>query len=108
MKALFLLLTGASLLFAQGNIDLQNRPIVYNADGSISTMRSISAEFDGKEYLIPTVSEDGKIMTDKEAIATFRKTGKYLGIFETIDEANKYAKKIHFEQGQLLIKRGIK
>lgn len=81
-----------------GNIDLSKRPVVRNADGSISTVRSIGVEFDGKEILLPTVSEDGKILTEQQAIEQYRRTGKHLGKFSTVDAANAYAEAIHRQQ----------
>jgi len=80
-----------------GNIDLYNRPHVKNSDGSVSTVRSMSFEEGGKEILVPTVSEDGRIMSNKEAIDRFHRTGKHLGIFNDVASANAYAKKLHDE-----------
>ncbi|WP_421696942.1 phage tail tip lysozyme [Ancylobacter sp.] len=86
---------------AQGNIDLSKRPVVKNADGTISTVRSMSFNEDGREILIPTVSDDGRIMSDDEAIDTYHKTGRHLGMFATPEEANAYAENLHNQQASL-------
>ncbi|HBN5914111.1 TPA: hypothetical protein L3H17_003244 [Morganella morganii] len=82
----------------QGNIDVHSRPVVKNQDGSISTVRSMSVNFDGKEVLIPTVSDDGRIMSDDEAINTYLKTGRHLGMFSTPEAATAYAESLHNQQ----------
>lgn len=87
--------------YGLGNIDLTNRQVVKNQDGSISTVRSISFQDDsGKEILIPTVV-NGKIVSNDEAIQHYYKTGEYLGKFDTVEQANAYAEQLHKQQDSL-------
>lgn len=82
-------------------LDLTNRPRVKNDDGSISTVRSMGVNVDGKEYLIPTVSDDGRIMSDDEAFDTFRKGGKHLGVYASPEASDSAAERIHLDQEKM-------
>jgi predicted transcriptional regulator len=84
-------------LIQPGNIDLNNRPVVKNADGSISTVRSISVGIDGKTYLIPTVVGN-KVVSNADAVKAFQQTGRHLGVFESPDAADAYAQQLHLQQ----------
>lgn len=82
----------------RGNIDLNNRPVVKNPDGSISTVRSITiTDNNGRAILLPTVV-GGKVVSNDEAVQHYKQTGENLGIFKTEDAANAYAEKLHQSQ----------
>lgn len=81
-----------------GNIDLKARPVVMNPDGSYSTVRSMSIGTDDGEVLIPTVSDDGKILNPQDAIKLYETTGRHLGIFQDSDSATYFAKSLHDSQ----------
>ena len=87
-------------LVVPGNIDLSSRPMVKNPDGSISTVRSMSFEEDGHEILVPTVSDDGRVVSDEEAVANYKKTGKHLGIFDSPENATSYAQRLHSDYAE--------
>lgn len=73
--------------------------MAHNADGTISTVRSITIEVDGRFVLIPTVV-GGKVVSDKEAVAYYKRTGQYLGVFRSEAEADRYAQRLHESQAR--------
>ena len=44
-----------------GNVDLYGQPEVPNPDGTTSTVDSIGVNIDNLEYLLPTVTPDGRL-----------------------------------------------
>lgn len=92
-------------LVRRGNIDLLHRPVVRNRDGSVSTVRTISA-FDpdlGLEVLLPTVVGD-RIVSNRAAVAHYRATGKHLGMFRTVADADRYAAALHLQQARYYLR----
>ena len=88
--------------YGLGNIDLYNRPIYHNEDGSISTVESITIEENGQYILLPTVAYDdkgnAKKLTDKQAVDRYHKTGEMLGAFTSEAAAEQYAEQLHLAQ----------
>ena len=80
-----------------GNIDLNNRIILWNGDGTYSTEISFSVEIDGLEVLLPLIV-DGKLVSEEEAIQHFFETGKHLGMFASVEECDAYAVELHLRQ----------
>lgn len=78
-----------------GNLDVTQQPTVQNADGTRSTVRSISIEEDGRTILIPTVSPDGRVLSNQDAIDLYHKTGKHLGVYGDEQLAETAAQQIH-------------
>jgi hypothetical protein len=81
-------------MIATGNIRLKGRPPVLNHDGSFSTVRSISVGVGHHEVLIPTVVH-GRVVSNRDAIAHYSRTGEHLGIFDSPASANRYAQVLH-------------
>lgn len=87
---------GAKGVVDEGNIDLLHRKVA-KLGKQIATVKSVSIETDLGETLIPQVI-DGKVVSLRKAIEHFRKTGENLGTFDTIANANAYAKNLHEQQ----------
>jgi hypothetical protein len=82
-----------------GNIQLKGRPQVKNADGSISTVRSIGVNIDGREMLIPTVV-NGRVVSNDDAIKNYKDTGQHLGIFKDPAASTRYAIDLHNKEAK--------
>lgn len=96
----FMAIDNPAGLLAPGNIDLGRRPKVKTSKG-IATVRSISINIDGNEVLIPTVSEDGRLLRTDQAVRQYRRTGKHLGIFKDVTSADAYAQTLHEQQQRM-------
>jgi len=89
----------AAGLVVPGNINTHRRPVVHNADGSISTVRSMNFEDEtGRQVLVPTVIPGRGIVSPDEAIRYYYATGQHLGIFDTPENAEAYARSLHESQ----------
>jgi hypothetical protein len=98
-------------LIEAGNLDISNRPVVQNDDGTHSSEYSTSfADDQGHEVLVPTIV-NGKFLTpdgkkpeegsrqEKEmfqrAWKHYQETGEHLGIFDNPEDADAYAQRLH-------------
>lgn len=96
-----------------GNIDLKARPIADQTSISgqtpdtESTVLSMGIEIDGRQVLIPRVSNDGRVMSEEEAVSEFMRTGRMLGVYRTVEEANAAAERLHQDQADLYGQNGL-
>lgn len=91
-------------LKVRGNINLFNRPSVYAGHGQYASVHSTSWNVQGLEVLMPTVIFTGgkwRIVTDRQALNYFLKTGRHLGMFDTVAHANSYADRLHRQQARI-------
>jgi hypothetical protein len=86
-------------MIASGNINLAERPRLQNPDGSFSTVESISIGTDDGEVLIPTISPDGRRLSEDEAIQLYEATGQHLGIFRSPSAADAFARWLSMRAG---------
>ena len=104
--------TKKSPFLVPGNIDVNHRPVIWNDDGSPSTIFSATIPIgNGKWALVPTIA-NGKFLTpsgkipkesDKKAMQAledaaaeqYKKTGQHLGIFNSQEAADAYAERTH-------------
>lgn len=93
-------LTPERKMITPPTLDIANRPIVKSPQGGYATVRSIGVEIDGRHYLIPTVIGN-KIVSNREAINHFIKSGEHLGEFNSEEAANEAGQKLHEEQAQM-------
>jgi hypothetical protein len=87
-------------LVEPGTIDLLSRPTTKNADGSISTVKSMSFNDGNYEVLIPMVAPSGTILTPEGVMALYQFSGKHLGKFKNPRDADAYAEILHRQQEQ--------
>lgn len=78
--------------------DLSARPYVQHTNGSVSTVYSMGTNIGGKELLVPTVSEYGYMMTPQQAADEYRKTGKHLGVYGSVEASDRGGENIHQDQ----------
>jgi len=97
LLALVFLPSAHGLEYGAGNIDLDSRIVVENADGTFSTELSFSFEMDGEIWLIPSVV-NGELLSEDDAFDHFLETGEYLGCFPTVEECDHYAEWLHLRQ----------
>lgn len=85
----------------KATLDPASQPAVQDAEGNISTVRTVGVNVDGKEVNLPTVSPTEKrIVTPAEAVEEYRKTGKHLGKYDTPEEAGAAAEALHQQEAQ--------
>lgn len=77
-----------------GNVNLYTVPHIVNPDGTQSSVHSTSFGQDGNEILVPGMNSQ-HLLSAADAEKQYQQTGKYLGIFDSIQSADQYAQQLH-------------
>lgn len=86
-------------LVTPGTLDASKQPVVKSPDGSVVAGGAIATPTpDGKTALIPTVDDNGQVMSNQQAIDAYKEHGQHLGIFDNEQNADAYALKLHNDQ----------
>jgi hypothetical protein len=62
----------------------------------------MGVNIDGQEVLLPTVSDEGRLLEPEAAIAEYKRTGKHLGVYSSVEASNRGAERLHKEQEAML------
>jgi len=82
-------------------MDPGSQPAVQNANGEISTVRTMGFEDNGRQVNVPSVpAEGGRIMSNDEAYQRYKDTGRHLGKYDTIEQAGAAAERLHQQEAQ--------
>lgn len=87
--------------YGSGNIDLYNRPIYINTDGTKSTVGAVYFFNDSVQVVIPTIVLQNNTptkLTKDQAISWYNSTQQYLGKFDTVAEAEDYIERLEIQQ----------
>ncbi len=89
-------------LLIPGDIDPRDRKVFKDADGKIVTMNSMVFEIDGgRAIVVPGIDDKGKKLTPEQAMKQATDSGKNLGIFDSRENAEYYAKSLSAQQDRL-------
>ena len=94
-------------VFAYGNINLRTRPLALLKNNKIEPEFAIvtPAKFsDGSDIrvLIPQITDDGRKITEKQAIDLYKTTNRHFGKFATTVSANRYKSVLLTRELQIL------
>ena len=79
----------------------KNRPAINNPDGSISTEETVTIEWNGKFYLIPTIVDGKRVSPDEAVMAATIGKNKVVGEFDSQIEADVAARLRSAQIGQM-------
>lgn len=82
-------------LTVPGNMDIAKRKVFVGEDRKAKILMPITVPVGGGQYaVVPSVGEDGTVLTKDQAIEKYMETKQHLGVFETEAAARDYEGKV--------------